>query len=331
MNPTSPPNDSLYEASLRQGQLKHALKTALACCLATGLSYRLRMPAGPLATVFVYLLMTLGMPRPRLNWLLTQLAVVASAVVSALILAACRDAPFLYLAVMLLWIFICMLFSTWFPLPATLGAMVSALGIFTFFQGTVGAALTFYVSYGVNFAIAGFAVVVVQTLLWPSNRQDMFLGRLAAVYALLEDYCRYAARRLQSGESAAEFVPDAEWAPFRPLLRLVAPELRRARDTSNPFARMILACRALNLRLWLFNRVIAPVAPAALGAETRRQMASVLDRCAAHFHALLEGTLQRKPVFPVDSSLIREVGSARWDAGRTDGAVEPASPGGGEG
>src|SRR6267378_1619864 len=125
-----------YDASLRQGQVKHALKTALACCLATGLSYLFRLRGGQLAPVFAYLLLTMGMPSPRLNWLLAQLGIVVSAIGSALILVAFRDAPFLYLAVTLLWIFTCLLFSNWFALPASMAAMVSAIGIFTFFQGT---------------------------------------------------------------------------------------------------------------------------------------------------------------------------------------------------
>ena len=64
--------------------------------------------------------MTLGMPSPRLNWLLALLGIAVSAVVSGLILVAFRDALFLYLAVTLLWIFTCLLFSNWYPLPATL-------------------------------------------------------------------------------------------------------------------------------------------------------------------------------------------------------------------
>jgi hypothetical protein len=328
---TSLPNDELYDASLRQGQVKHALKTGLACCLATGVSYLFRMPDGQFAPVFVYLLMTLGMPRPRLNWLLAQLAIAASAAVSAMILVVCRDAHFLYLAVTLLWIFTCMLMANWFPLPAALGAMVSALGIFVFVEGTVGAALSFYLAYGLNFVIAGFSVVVVRTLLWPSNWQDIFLARLAAVYAVLGDYCLRAAGRLRGGDSAAveilpEILPDMEWAPFRPLLRLLAPELRRARDTSNPFARMILACRSLNLRLWFFNRVIAPAVPASLSAETRQRLASVLDRCGEHLQALLEAALQRKPVLPVDPGLIREVSSLQRDAGQRDSAAQLSAP-----
>jgi len=186
-------DESLYETSLRQAQVKHAVKTALGCCVATFLSFYFHVPTGQLSPVFAFLLMTLGMPSPRLNWLLTQLAIVASALVSAAILVAFWSAPPLYLAVTLAWVFTCVLFQNWLPLPATLGAMVSALGIFTFQQGDVGAALSFYVDYAHNFLIAGFSVVVVHTLLWELNTRRAFLERLAAVYAILEDYSRDAA------------------------------------------------------------------------------------------------------------------------------------------
>ncbi len=314
---TAPPSESLYETSLREGQVKHALKTALACCLATGLCYYFRLSSGQLAPVFVYLLMTIGMPSPRLNWLLTQLAIGISAIVSALLLVAFGAAPFLYLAMTLMWIFTCLLFTNWFSLPATLGAMVSALGIFVNFHGTVGATLSFYVAYWLNFLIAGFSVVVVDTLLWPLNTRKVFLQRLAGVYAHLEERCRQAAVRIGTGASPAVDASPHEWAPFRPLRRLLAPELRRARDTSNPFARMILACRSLNLRLWFFNQAIAPVVPVALPAKARRRLVSVLDQCAGHLHALLEGVLQRKQVPPVDAHLLEDVRSARGDADRT--------------
>jgi len=66
-------SEQLYQAFLRQGQVKHALKTALACCLATTLTHFLHVQNGQLAVVFAYLLMTMGMPSPRLNWLRTQL------------------------------------------------------------------------------------------------------------------------------------------------------------------------------------------------------------------------------------------------------------------
>jgi uncharacterized membrane protein YccC len=288
-----------YEASLHQGQVKHALKTALACCLAASLSYLFHLPSGQLAPVFAYLLLTVGMPSPRLNWLLTLLGIVVGATGSALILVAFRDALFLYLAVTLLWIFTVLLFSNWYPLSATLGAMVSALGIFVFFQGTVGDALRFYIGYGLNWLIGGFSIVAIDTLVWPFTARKVFVQRLAEVYAHLEQECRQAARWIRSGESMPPPDPPEEWAPFRRLRQLLAPELRRARDTTNPFAHMILACRSLNLRLWFFNRAIAPAAPF-LPAETRLQMASLLDRCAEHLHALLEGALQGKPVVMSD-------------------------------
>ncbi len=313
---TAPPSERLYQASLRQGHVKHALKTALACCLATALTYFFHLQSGQLAPVFVYLLMTMGMPSPRLNWLLVQVATGISAIVSALLLVAFGAAHFLYLAVTLLWIFTCLLFTNWFPMPATLGAMVSAIGIFVFFRGTVGATLTFYLAYELNFLIAGFSVVVVHTLLWPLNTPKLFLQRLAEVYDHLEARCRQAAGQIRSGEPPEVDASPQEWAPFRPLRQLLAPGLRRARDTSNPFARMILACRSVNLRLWFFNQAIAPVVSAVLPAEARRPLASLLDRCAGHLHALLEGVLHRKPVPPVDADLLADVRSARWDADR---------------
>src|SRR6202035_3405891 len=88
-------NEGLYEASLRQSHVKHAVKTALACCLAASLSYVFRLRSGQLAPVFAYLLLTIGMPSPRLNWLLTQLGIAVSAIGSAFILVAFREAPFL--------------------------------------------------------------------------------------------------------------------------------------------------------------------------------------------------------------------------------------------
>src|SRR5258708_19104689 len=218
---TGPPSEGLYETSLRRGQVKHALKTALACCLATGLSYLFRLRAGQLAPVFAYLLLTMGMPSPRLNWLLAQLGIVISAIGSALILVAFRDAPFLALAVTLLWIFTCLLFSNWFAVPATTAAMVSAIGIFVFFQGTVGDTLRFYVAYGFNWLIAGFAVVVVNTLLWPFTTQKVFLERLAEVYAHLEEHFRQTARLIRSRGAPPLPRPPHHSRPFphpRPFL-----------------------------------------------------------------------------------------------------------------
>src|SRR5262249_5710820 len=173
-------------------------------------------PSGQFAPLFAFLVVALGMPSLRLNWLLTQLGIAVGAVGSALILVAFRDALFLYLAVTLLWIFTVLLFSSWFPLPATLGAMVSALGIFVFFQGTVGDALRFYVAYGLNWFVGGAAVVVVHTLLWPQSAPRLFVQRLAEVYAHLEQECRSAARRVRSGEPPPAPGTAGGGAPSRP-------------------------------------------------------------------------------------------------------------------
>jgi len=307
--------ERLYEVSLRQGQAQHAVKTALGCCLATGLSYVFRLPDGQFAPVFAFMILTLGMPRPRVNGLLTLLGIAVGALGSAVILVALRDALFLYLAVTLLWIFTVLLFSGWFPLPATLGAMVSAIGIFVFSQGTVGDTLSFFVAYELNWLIATVSVVVIDTLVWPFTTRKVFVERLAEVYARLEQECRQAAGWLRSAAPQPAPATGEEGAPFRRLRQQLAPELRRGGATSNPFARMILACRSLTLRLWFFNRAIAPAAPG-LPADTRQQLASVLDRCAEHLRALLEGALHGQPVPPVAAGLLEEVSSLRHHGGR---------------
>jgi uncharacterized membrane protein YccC len=277
MTSTAPQRLGLFEESLRQGQIRHALKTALACCLATALTYFFHLAAGEFAPIFVVIIMALGMPSPRLNAILGQFAIAVSAVVSALLVIAFHDVPFLFLSVTLVWIFTCLLFTSRFPLPGSMGSMVSAIGIFVFSQGTVGETLAFYVAYGIDWFVGGFSVIVVNTLIWPRTTEKVFLERLAAVYAHLEEQCRRVARQIRSGESPPVEASAAEWAPFRPLRQMLAPELRRGRDTSNPFTRMVLACRALNLRLWLSNQAVAPVLPAALPVETRWQLAGLID------------------------------------------------------
>src|SRR5208337_2237812 len=67
MTSTAPQREGLFEESLRQGQIRHALKTALACCLATALTYFFHLAAGEFAPIFVVIIMALGMPSPRLN------------------------------------------------------------------------------------------------------------------------------------------------------------------------------------------------------------------------------------------------------------------------
>ena len=307
MTSTAPQREDLFEESLRQGQIRHALKTALACCLATALTYFFHLAAGEFAPIFVVIIMALGMPSPRLNAILGQFAIAVSAVVSALLVIAFHDVPFLFLSVTLVWIFTCLLFTSRFPLPGSMGSMVSAIGIFVFSQGTVGETLAFYVAYGIDWFVGGFSVIVVNTLIWPRTTEKVFLERLAAVYAHLEEQCRRVARQIRSGESSPVEASAEEWAPFRPLRQMLAPELRRGRDTSNPFARMILACRALNLRLRLFNQAVAPVLPAALPVETRQQLAGLVDRCAEHLHGVLQGILHGNQVLPLDAGLLQAV------------------------
>src|SRR5437870_3340207 len=214
--------------------------------------------------------MTMGMRSPRLNAVVTLLAIGVSATVSAVLLVAFAGAPALYLTATLLWIFTCVLFSNRFSLPATMGAMVSAIGIFVLFRGSVGTTLTFYVHYALNWLLASFSVIVVQTLLWPLDTRQRFLQRLAEVYGRLETRCRQAAARTRSGEPPAMDASGQDWAPFRRLRQLVAPEARRL-DATNPFARLIRACRSLNTRLWFFDRSIAPLTTA-LPADERRPL-----------------------------------------------------------
>ena len=307
---SKPPGEQLHQARLRQEQVKHAIKTALACCLATTLAYFFHLQGGHLAVVFAYLIMTMGMPSPRLNAVLTLLAIGISATVSALLLVAFAGAPALYLAATLLWIFTCVLFSNRFSLPATMGAMVSAIGIFVLFPGTVGTTLTFYVHYVLNWLLASFSVIVVHTLLWPLNTRQRLLQRLAEVYGGLETRCRQAAAWIRSGEPPAMDASGQDWAPFRRLRQLVAPEARRL-DATNPFARMILACRSLNVRLWFFDRAIAPLTSTALPARERQLLGSLLDQCAEQLHALFEGASRRQPVAPENPELPADVGLAR--------------------
>ncbi|MBV8232664.1 MAG: hypothetical protein JO329_22005 [Planctomycetaceae bacterium] len=303
---------------MRQGQVKHALKTALCCCVASLVSFYFYVPYGQLAPVFAFMIMALGMPSPRLNALLVQLTLVFSAIVSSILVLVFHAAPPIFLVFNLLWIFTCLLFTNWFSLPANMGAMISTIGIYVFFDGTVGETLAFYWYYALNWFVGGLVVVVIHTLLWPMNVQTVFLERLAAAYSFLEEDCRKLARWLHTGEPPPAEPSRLEWAPFRPLQQLLAPELRQARDTTNPFARMILACRALNLRLWFFGQAIAPAMPTAQPLEARLQLATHLDQCAEQLHALLESALFKKQVRFLDLG---------WFGEREEGEVtEPPAP-----
>lgn len=312
---TEPTSEHLHETFLRQGQVKHALKTAMACCLATALAFYFHLENALFAPLLTFILMTRGMPNPNLNWLLTLVAVGINTTVSALLLLAFEGAPYLYVALMLLWIFISLLFANWFPLPATLAVLVSAISIFVKLYGTVGETLAFYLGYGLNLLFAGLAVIIIHNLLWPLTAPKVFLQTLAEVYDNLEERCRQAATRIRSGEAPQVVVSAPEWAPFRPLRQALAPELRWSRDTSNPFARMILACRSLNLRLWFFNKSVAPMVPAIMPAEVHQPLADLLGRCAGYLHTLFEGAVHRQPVPPMDAALLEDLESTRWAAG----------------
>ena len=313
----APAGEHLYRESLRQTRVKHAIKTGLACCLCIFISYVFHLPGPELGPTLAFVLMTVGMPAPRINWFLTQVGVIISAIVSGLILVISQTNPSLFLMLTLLWIFFCLLFTNWFRFPPIFVAMISAIGIFTAFMGTVEDTLNFYVAFVLNWLVAGFSVVVIETLLWPLNTTSSFLRLLGKSYTHLEQMLRHGAHCLRTGEPAVHDDSAYDWAPFRPLRRFLAPELRTARKTANPFGKIILACRSVNVRLWFFERVIAPALPAALPATLpagmHLQLADSLDRCAAHVARLLQGLLDRQQVPPLDPDLVSAVQAAHLD------------------
>ena len=326
MTGTARPWEGPYEESLRQGQIKYALKTALACCLAASLTHFFHLASGVFAALFAFMLMTLGMPIPRLSAILGHFWIVGSSLVSALLVIAFHDVPFLYLSMTLLWIFTCQLFANWFFLPASMGSMVSAIGLFVFFTETVGDTFTFYVNFGLDWLVGGSSVVMITTLIWPHSIEKVLIQRLAAGYSHLEGQCQQTVRslRLRPEQTARQIqaaaslqgeisLEELELAPLPTLRQVPAPELPGARDTSNPLARMNLACRAMNLHLWFFRQAVVPVLPA-LPAETCRQLAGMFAQCAEHLNALIDGLLHTKQIPPVDAELLREACSARWAA-----------------
>lgn len=320
------PSESLFAESLRQGQVRHALKVGLACTLATATAYYFHLRSEQLAPLFAFILFTLGMPSPRMNWLLTQIAVIIGAIGSSIIIVYFHQNLFLYLALTLCWIFSCLLLSGWLPLPATLAGMISAIGVFTFLEGNVGAALDFFQDYISNFFVGGLSVVAVHTFIWPLNTPKVFVQRLAQAYAHVEHECRKGSQWLRTGQSPPPVEAFDNWAPFRPLHQLVAPELFRGRATTSPFAGLILACRSLNLRLWFFNRAFGQVSPDAISSDTRRQLADRLDSCADQLALLVTGALNLKPVAPLDPRLLdprlpENVALAPTDSGATDPLV----------
>jgi hypothetical protein len=314
---TASSRELLHVTYLHAGKVKYALKTALACCLATFFAFYVHIDSMELAPVLAYLFMVKGLPNPNLNWLLALVAVVISSCVTALLLVAFAGTPFLFVALTLLWIFIVLLFCNWFPLPAVTGAMVPAIGIFVKIHGTVGDTLSFFLNYSVALLFAGISVIAVRTLIWPLNTAKTFLRSLAEVYDNLEQRCRQAAARIRSGEAPRIMISPLDWAPFRPLRQMIAPELRRAQDPANPFGQMILACRSLNLRLWFFNKSVAPVLPQVLPAAAHEPLASLLDRCAAYLHTLFEGALHWEMAPPVSPDMLKDLHSAWGDRGPT--------------
>jgi hypothetical protein len=319
-------SELLFEVSLRHGQVRHAVKTGLACVLATTIAYYFHIRSEQLSPLFAFLLFSMGMPSPRMNWLLTQLAVIASALGTAIILVLFNDSWFLYLALTFLWIVGCLSFSGWLPVPATMAGMITAISLFTFLEGDVGGTLHFLVDYNVNFLIGGLSVVVVHTFVWPLNTPKVFVSRLAQVYTELEQHCREGSRCLRSGETPPPQAALEDWAPFRPLRQLVAPELFRRRATTNPFAGLIIACRSMNVRLWFFNRALRKISPTALPLATREQLADQLDGCAVQLKTLVTGAIERRQVGAVDPNLLRDLASAQSTSSHSDPLVEHGIP-----
>lgn len=304
--------ERLDEIVLREGRVKHALKTALACCLAATLTYYFHLANGQMSAVFAFMLLTLGMPTPRLNWLMSHVTTTFSSLVSGLILIAFHDAPVLYVSLTLLWIFICVLFANWFPLPASLAAMSSAIGLFMGLETTIGATLDFFVDYQATFFMGGFSTALFYTLLWPASLQKTFMKQLVQVYARLEDDCRMAADRIRSGAPFPEAEALEDWAPFRPLRKLLAPRPHRSGDSVDPFVQMIVGCRNLNLRLWFFKQAIAPALLQEGSPEGRRRLAGILEQCADHLHGLAVSVRLRQAAAMVPDDLIQQANFANF-------------------
>src|SRR5262249_38033066 len=128
----------------------------------------------------------------------------------------------------------------------------------------------------------------------------------------LEARCRQAASRIRSGEPPTVAVALDQWLPFRELGQLLAPELRRAGHHLNPFSRMILACRAFNLRLLVFCQSIAPLISKCTPPEARERLARLLVRDADRLHALLEAAVQTRRA-PQDTD--ERFPSTEWNVG----------------
>ncbi|HVW02227.1 MAG TPA: hypothetical protein VHB77_17880, partial [Planctomycetaceae bacterium] len=276
-------------------------KTALACSLATCLTHFFHFASGVFAPLFVFLLMTVGMPTPRLNAIVGLVALVISSLVSAGFVIALHDAPYLYLVVTLVWIFTILLFANWFPLPASMGSMISAIGVFVFFSGSVGDTFTFYFDFVLDWLVGGSALILVTSLLWPHSLEALLRQRLAAGHSHLAGLFWQMERQIRANESP-QVTADDELPPLPPVRPLPALELPRGVDPSHPLAQIDRAFQAMNRHLWFFQSAVAPVLPAALSAQARQQLADVVARCAEHLHALVDGILRKKesPVLDVE-------------------------------
>ena len=224
-----------------QGQVKHAL-AALACGLATALSYAFHLPSGQFFVCI--LIMTLGMPPAPQRALLLGIGIGGS--VSAVILLRC-GAPS--------------------PLPGRdvavdLHRLAVQQVVFPagdhgrhgvrhqhllFFSGTVGDTLNFYVAYWLNWLVGAASVVVIDAWCRSPHERSSLSGSPrstpvgAGVPAGGRGFGRAAAAGTETGRGGRV-----------PALRATAPNNPRA-AARRPFARMILACRLLNLRLWFFS------------------------------------------------------------------------------
>ena len=127
---------------------------------------------------------------------------------------------------------------------------------------------------------------------------------------------------LRTGGSPPPPAPFEDWAPFRPLKQLVAPELFRRRETTSPFAGLILACRGLNLRLWFFNHAFGHVA-AGSNSPTNRAANSPTASTAAPPNSprSSRGALDHRQVAPVPPELLRDIAADESAARQVDPLV----------
>ena len=192
--------------------------------------------------------------------------------------------------------------------------MVSAIGLFTFFTGTVGDTFTFYLAFALDWLVAGSSVVVITTLIWPHSIENVFKERLAAIYTHLEVRCRQIAEQLRASKSPLRGTSVNVPTYLPPLRQMPSLELPRGLDPSHPFARIDLAFQAMNLHLWFFQRAIAPVISATMPAETHGQLADFFSKCTEQLHALVHSCLREKPVPPVDTDLSGNARAAYQEA-----------------